>query len=268
MRSMADQNLGETLAKPGENRIHLCGRLTARLEGERVEEGLPGRQGRILFAFLVLRRLRSTPRGELLDVLWPDAPPAAAESALAALLAKLRRCLGASALAGKQDIRLTLPADVWIDVEAAGEGLHRGESAVAQREWTRAWGPARVALHIAARAFMPGYDAPWIAEERRKLEDILVRAHECVAASGLGLGGPELAAAERSARQLIELAPFRESGYRFLMQVLDCRDNTGEALMVYEQLRRTLREELGASPGPATQSLQRRILQGQAPGRE
>jgi len=264
MRSMADQNLGETLAKPGENRIHLCGRFTARLDGKRVEEGLPGRQGRMLFAFLVLRRLRATPRSELLDVLWPESPPVAAESALAALLAKLRRCLGSGALAGKQDVRLILPANVWIDIEAAGEGLHRGESAVARSDWAGAWGPSRVALHIAARAFLPGYDAPWIAEERRKLDDVLVRAHECVAASGLGLAGPELAAAERSARQLVELAPFRESGYRFLMQALDLRDNTGEALLVYEQLRRVLREELGASPGAATQALQRRILQGQS----
>jgi len=261
---MADQNLGETLAKPGESRIHLCGRFTVRIDGDRLEEGLPGRQGRMLFAFLVLHRLRATPRAELLDVLWPQSPPAAAESALAALLAKLRRNLGAGALAGKQEIRLALPSGAWIDIEAAAEGLHRGESAVARGDWAGAWGPARVALHIAARAFLPGYDARWIAEERRKLEDVLVRAHECVAASGLGLGGPELAAAERSARQLIELAPFRESGYRFLMQALALRDNTGEALLVYEELRRVLREELGASPGAATQALQRRILQGQA----
>ena len=216
----------------------------------------------MLFAFLVLRRLRATPRDELLAVLWPDSPPAAAESALAALLAKMRRVLGAQALGGRQEIRLILPTDVWIDVEAAGEGLHRGESAVAQGDWVRAWGPARVALHIAARAFMPGYDASWIADERRRLEDVLIRAHECVAASGLGLAGPELAAAERSAHKLVELAPFRESGYRFLMQVLVQRDNTGEALLVYEQLRQKLREELGASPGAATQALQRRILQG------
>jgi hypothetical protein len=40
---MAVQNIGETLAEDGENRIHLRGRLTARLYGGRVEEGLPGR---------------------------------------------------------------------------------------------------------------------------------------------------------------------------------------------------------------------------------
>src|SRR5687768_8334226 len=100
MLIIATQNLGETLAEYGENRIHLCGRLTVRIAGERVEEALPGRQGRMLFAFLVAHRLRATPRNELLDVLWPDAVPAAAESALAALLAKLRRILGTGSIAG------------------------------------------------------------------------------------------------------------------------------------------------------------------------
>jgi DNA-binding SARP family transcriptional activator len=119
-----------------------------------------------------------------------------------------------------------------------------------------------VALHIAARGFLPGYEAPWIAEIRRRLEDVLVRSHECVAASGLGLGGPELAAAERSARRVTELAPYRERGYRFLMQALAARDSVGEALLVYEQLRKVLRDELGASPAAATQALQRQLLKG------
>lgn len=248
------------MAQDGENRIHLCGRLTVRIGGERLEDALPGRQGRMLFAFLVVQRLRATPRGELLDVLWPDAAPAAAETALAALLAKLRRVFGPASIAGKHDVRLVLPADAWVDLEAAQEGLHRAESAVALNEWARAWGPARVALHIAARGFLPGYEAPWIADVRRRLEDVHVRSLECVAAGALGLGGPELAAAERSARRLTELAPYRESGYRLLMRALAARDSVGEALQVYEQLRKVLRDELGASPGAATRALQQQLL--------
>lgn len=263
---MNDHNLGETLAPGAETRIHLCGRLTVRIAGRRVEESLPGRQGRMLFAYLASRRLRPAPRGELLDVLWPEEAPAAAESALAALLAKLRRVLGAEALAGRQDLRLVLPAGAWIDVEAAAEGLHAGESANAQGDWARAWGPARVALHIAARSFMPGYDAPWIVEARRRMDDVLVRSCECVAESGLGLGGPELAAAERSARRLVELAPLRESGYRLLMRVLAAQDNAAEALLVYERARQALREALGTSPGAAMQALHQSLLTGRSAG--
>lgn len=262
---MADQdlnNLGETLVSRPRTRIQLCGRLTARIEGRRVEEALPGRQGRLLFAYLVAHRRRPSPRSDLMEALWPNRLPAAADTALSALLTKLRTVVGVDAVVGKQDVRLLLPIDTWIDLEAATEGLHRAESAVSLNDWARAWGPARVALHIALRGFLPGYEAPWVDEIRRRLDDVLLRAHECVAASGLGLSGPELPSAERSARALIKLAPYRESGYRFLMEVLSVRGNVAEALMTYEQLRRLLREELGASPGPATQAVHKRLLQG------
>jgi SARP family transcriptional regulator, regulator of embCAB operon len=198
-----------------------------------------------------------------MQALWPARLPAAADTALSALLAKLRTVLGPGAVAGKQDVRLVLPADAWVDLEAASESLHRAASGVAHCDWARAWGPSRVALHVAQRGFLPGFDAPWIDEVRRQLDEILVRAHECVAAIGLGLAGSELPSAERSARALIKLAPYRESGYRFLMEVLAEQGNVAEALLTYEQLRRLLREELGANPGPAMQALHKRLLQGE-----
>jgi class 3 adenylate cyclase len=256
------QNLGETLVPHHSTRIQLCGRLTATIEGRRVEEELPGRQGRLLFVYLAAHRRRPSTRSELMEALWPDRLPAAADSALSALLTKLRSVVGAGAVVGKQDVRLLLPIDTWIDLEAANEGLHRAASAVSQQDWARAWGPSRVALHIAQRGFLPGYEAAWVDEIRRRLNDVLVRAHECVAAIGLGLSGSELPSAERSARELIKLAPYRESGYRFVMEVLAAQGNVAEALLTYEQLRRLLREELGASPGSATQALHNRLLQG------
>jgi len=199
------QNLGETLVPQPETRIQLCGRLIAKVEGQRLEDLLPGRQGRLLFAYLVMHRRQPASRSQLIEALWPKDAPAAVDTALSALLTKLRGVLGTRAVAGKHDIRLVLPPGTWVDVEAAIEGLHRAASAVARRDWTGAWGPARVTLHIAMRTFMPGYEAPWIDEVRGKLADALLRAHECVAASGLGMAGTELESAERSARAIIKL---------------------------------------------------------------
>jgi len=250
------------LASGPATRIQLCGRLIARIEGRRIEEALPGRQGRLLFAYLAAHRLRPSSRSALMEALWPDRLPAASETALSALLTKLRNVVGAGGIAGKHEVRLVLPGDAWIDLEAATEGLHRASSAVAQKDWARAWGPSRVALHIAQRGFLAGQDAPWIDEIRRRLDDVLVRAHECVAAVGLGLAGSELASAERSARELVRLAPFRESGWRFLMEVLAVQGNVAEAPLAYEQLRQSMREELGASPGAATEAVHRSLLQG------
>lgn len=240
-------------------------KTTVRIRGSRLEDRLPGRQGRLLFAYLAAHRQRLVVRSELLDVLWPDEAPGAAESGLAALLAKLRRALGTGTLDGKHDIRLVLPADAWVDLEAARDSLHRAESAIGVQDWGRAWGPARVTMHIAGRTFLPGYQSPWVESVRRELQHCLLRAHECVAVCGLGLGGSELATADRAATKLIELAPLRETGYRLLMQVAAARGDVAEALSVYEQLRVVLREALGASPGPLVQALHRQLLRGSDP---
>lgn len=241
-------------------RVQLCGRLVIQHGEDRIEGRLPSRQGRLLFAYLVLNRRRPTPRAELIGALWPERVPAAADSALSALLSKLRRALPNGWLDGREDPRLELPPATLLDVEAAREGLHRGESAVALCEWSRGWAPARVALHSATRELLPGHDAPWIDAARRELEDIRIRALECVAQIGLGMGGPELAAARRAGRALIEANPSSETGYRYLIEALEREDKVAEGLQVYEQLRRALRDELGIPPSPSSQKLHGRLL--------
>lgn len=240
----------------------MCGRVVATVDGRRVERELPGRLGRLLLVHLVVNRRRPVARDELLSALWGDATPAAAGTSLSALLSKLRRTFGPERLEGRGSVRLVLPEPAWIDLEAATEGLHRAESAVARRDWAAAWGPGRVAQHVAARGFLPGEDAPWIAEQRRRLEEIHVRALELVAHACLELGAGELATAERTARALVELAPYRESGYRLLMEVHAARGNPAEGLVVYDRLRTRLREELGVGPSAATLALHRRLLGG------
>jgi DNA-binding SARP family transcriptional activator len=248
------------LADEGGTRIQLCGRLAVEVAGRRVEQELPGRQGRLLFAYLAATRARRATRAELAEAIWPAGQPDAADASLASLLSKLRRVLGSGVLEGKTELRLALPADAWVDLEAAGVTVHRAESAVALGEWERSWAPARTALYAANRGFLPGYDAPWIDERRRWLEDVRLRALECVGAAGLRMGGTETAAAERAGRALVEAAPFRESGYRLLMEALAARGNTAEALRVYETLRLLLRDELGVAPGAEAQELHRRLL--------
>ncbi len=229
----------------------------AELDGRRVESELPGRQGRVLFVYLVLNRLRPAPRDELVEAVWPDGPPANVESALSALLSKLRKLVE---LEGRSEVRVLLPTDAWIDLDAAREALHRAESAVAREAWHDAWGPERVAQHVAARGFLPGESAPWIEAVRHGLEGIELRSLELSADACIHIGGSELDTAERSARSLVAKAPFRESGHRLLMEVLAARANRAEALQAYERLRVLLREELGAAPSPETQALHRRLL--------
>jgi DNA-binding SARP family transcriptional activator len=247
------RNLGASLA----TRVHLCGRLTVEVEGRSVESELPGRQGRLLLAYLVFSRRRPVVRQELLAAVWGEELPAAPESALSALLSKLRRHLP---LEGRSELRLAFPADAWVDVEAASDALHRAEGAVARRDWTGAWGPARVVQHIAGRELLRGEEAAWLDEHRRHLRESYERGLELAAQACLEIGGTELPTAERAARTLVEVAPYRESGYRLLMLALEEQGNRAEALRVYDVLRLRLRDELGSAPSPVIQELHRALL--------
>ena len=84
-----------------------------------------------------------------------------------------------------------------------------------------------------------------------RLGELHLRALEAYAQAGLGIGGTELAAAVRAGRELTRRDPYRESGHRLLMNALAREGNTAEALLVYDQLRTRLQDDLGAAPQPA-----------------
>jgi SARP family transcriptional regulator, regulator of embCAB operon len=249
-----------TLASPDRHwRIQICGPIAVERAGQRLDSRLPGRQGRLLFTYLVLNRHRLVPRDELAEALWQEPDPAAVDTRLNPLLSKLRRVFGTDALEGRSNVRLLLP-DAEIDLETALEAIHRAESAIAQEDWSRAWGPALTGLFVAERDFLCGEDAPWIDQTRHQLQVLQLRALECYAAAGLGVGGTELAGVVRAGNQLICLAPLREAGYRYLMRALAGQHCLAEALHVYGQLSETLRDQLGASPSPATRQLYEDLL--------
>ena len=243
------------------SQVQLCGSLVVALDGRRVEGQLPGRKGRLLFVYLVLNRTRDATSAELVEALWEDGAPEQAEATLRTLISKVRRAVGTDALGRGGRYRLSLPSDVRVDLEVARDAIHRAESAAAASDWQRAWAPAQVALITAGRDFLPGEESSWIAETRRSLRELENRALECFAAASLGIGGTELAIAERAARRLVEREPFHESGHRLLMETLVAEGNVADALLVYERLAGVLREELGADPSPATRDLHRSLLE-------
>lgn len=253
--------LAPTLGDKPATRIQLCGRLAVEIDGRELTPKLPAGQARVLFTYLTVARALPSQREQLIEALWPYRQPAGAEAALSALLSRLRAALGADVLCGRGEIHLQLPADAWIDLEAAEEAIHRAEAAVTQHDWARGWGPSLIAMFTARRGFLPSEDLPWADEYRQRLGEIHVAALECYAAVALGVGGSELPAGERSARELVKLAPYREHGHALLMEILASRGNSAEALRIYEQLRQRLRDELGAAPAPELRELQERLLQ-------
>jgi DNA-binding SARP family transcriptional activator len=231
-------------------RIQLCGRFAVVVDGEPTESRLPGRQGRLLVAYLATYRVQPVERTVLLDALWPDGGAGAA-GALTVLLSKVRTLLAPAEIRGRRTLQLILPADSAVDLETATTSLHSAESAVALQDWRRAWPAALAAQYVSRRRFLAEFEAPWIDEWRRQLDVIYERALACYGEACLGIGGTELPAAERAARHLLAHAPLAETGHRLLMRALAARGDAAAALAAYGQLRQLLREELGglAVPG-------------------
>jgi class 3 adenylate cyclase/DNA-binding SARP family transcriptional activator len=247
-------------------------RLAIEANGLRLDEQrFPGRQGRILFAYLAVHHGRSVPRDELAELLWGEDLPATWEKALRVLTTKLRALLEECGIDGSSTLRsafgcyqLTLPVDAWIDVDAAASAVERGEAALAGRELDEARAQASSAVELARRVFLPGEDGRWVEDQRRDLRDVLVRALECL--RDAALAGGEFGNAVRHAAEITELEPFRETSYRALMQAHVAAGNPAEALRVYERCRRFLADELGAYPSPESEAVYLEVLRN-SPGR-
>jgi SARP family transcriptional regulator, regulator of embCAB operon len=247
-------------------RIYLSGEVAVEC-GERLlrERDLPGRQGRLALVFLVAERERAVPQSELAELLWPDALPPSWPVALSAVISKLRNKLASVGLDRDRVIanafrcyQFRPPPDAWIDLEAAADAVHQAEGALLANQPQAAYGPALIGTTIARRPFLVGEDAPWITGRRQRLRETLVRALDCRVEALLWNG--ELRLALDQARAAVELEPYRESGYRRLMQVLVRQGDRAEAVRVYNECRRLLAEELGVAPSDETESVRRSLI--------
>lgn len=242
-------------------RITLCGRLSVVWDGDELEGAIPGRQGRLLFAYLVLNRSRPVRRDELVEALWADEGlPSGGEGLLAPPLSRLRKALGPGRLDGRSELSLVLGDDPWIDWEVAQESLERAQSSLATGDTVAAWNEALEAERVFSAGLLPGLEARWIDEHRVLLEELRLKALEAVARIGAGMGPSEQSRAERAARQAVEAAPFRESARVALIEVMRAQGNVAEALRAYEELRVLLRDELGTFPAPELTALHEQLL--------
>jgi DNA-binding SARP family transcriptional activator/ABC-type branched-subunit amino acid transport system substrate-binding protein len=230
------------------------------------EARFPGRQGRLLFAYLVAEQGRPVPRHELADAIWGEAPPATWEKVLTVVVSKLRSLLAEHGVADPGVLtgafgcyRLELPEGTWVDVIVAADAAHEAEQALQSGDLQRAQGAASLAASLTRQPFLPGEESAWVEEKRRELT--AVRGHALAALADVGLRSGNGAEAAKWAEQTIALAPFRESGYRRLMEAHAVAGNRAEALSVYEQCRQLLADELGAYPSPETESIYRELLE-------
>lgn len=245
-------------------RLYLLGHLVLETPAGIVPgERLPGRQGRLALVRLAVVRSEAVPREVLADTLWPDGPPPAWETALSAIVSKLRSQLSSVGLQGVLRTadgcyELRLPGDVWVDLEYATQQLDRAEGSLRGDDIEAAWAAATVALAILRRPLLPGEEGDWLTGQRARLEQQRLRAYDALGRVWLARG--EGALAQRLAEEAIAVAPLREPSHRLLIRAHLAQDNRSEAIVAYHRCRDVLVAELGIEPAPATERVYRRAL--------
>lgn len=239
--------------------LRLLGPLQVTAGGVNVAIGSP--KQRVVLAMLALGE--RTRVDELVEELWCGSPPASVAITLQTLVSRLRRTLQR---AGTEcSIRLDGTAYVLeldpdrVDVRrfetlvlAGRRGLESGEPDIAARSYRQAlalWrGPALADL--AERDFARPAAA--------RLEEARLEAVEGLADAELAAARP--AAALETVQRFIPDHLFRERLRAQQMLALYRLGRQAEALAAYQELRRTLADDLGLDPSPDLQALERRIL--------
>lgn len=239
--------------------IRLLGPLEAVRGGRQVPLGGP--KQRLVLAVLALHAGTVVSADRLVEALWEDEPPPTASTALQGHVSRLRRLLGAEAIA-------TRPPGYVLDQPAAeAVDLHRFLAlADAARDQEPAVREATLELALGlwrGPAFADLDDGAALAEEARRLEELRLVAYEDLVETRLALG--------RHAEVVVELEafarrePFRERVTEQLMLALYRNGRQADALDTYRRYRQELSDALGLEPGPALRELERRVLE-QDPG--
>jgi DNA-binding SARP family transcriptional activator len=242
-------------------RIYVVGRVTVEHNAAVVHEpDLPGNQGRLALAMLAVEHKHPVGRDEIADELWPDQLPRSWETALRAVISKVRSCLAGAGLTpdlivnafGCYQLRLDSgwPDPGWLDLEAASESLHSAETQLAQGDAAAAAVSATLTCLICSRPFLRGIYSPWTLRQRDRIAAMHVEARECLAEAHASAG--EFALSARAAESGLMLDPYRDTLYQRLIRSRALSGDRMAAASVYARYRDLMIRELGVQPTPET----------------
>jgi predicted ATPase/DNA-binding SARP family transcriptional activator len=202
-----------------------------------------GRLSRALLAALAVDPDLVTGVDELVDALWGDGPPAAAEKVVRNRVSQLRGVL-TTAFIDTVGAGYRMGSTVEIDARRFED--HQLPGALRLALWRGApfgdiaeWPPARAA-------------AGRLGELRAHLEEVAI-----VEQLDAGVDAGSLAGRVEG---LVDAAPFRERRWALLMRTLYLAGRQHDALQAFQRARVLLREELGLSPGTELVDVERSIL--------
>ena len=240
-------------------RVGVLGPVTLWRDGREQAAGQP-RQLAVL-GVLATRANRVVSRGELIDAVWGDQPPASAEGGIYTYVAGLRRVIEPDR-PRRDDRSRPVPATTIVS-GGGGYLLRLGVGALDAEQFERCLTAARAlradrdlggalrtvdeALALCRGLPYAGVPGPFAEAEQRRLIELRTTAIE--ERSELMLAQGQAAAAVPELIALAAAHPLREQATGLLMIALYRCGRQAEALRVFGETRKRLAEDLGIDPG-------------------
>lgn len=251
----------DTIERSLDCQFSVLGPMVVRTDGEvRTPSASKIRQ---VLALLLLRANQVVSLDTAIEELWAQRPPRTAVTVVQTYVYQLRKLLAEPS--GRQLIRTVAPGYV-LDVPAEAVDCWRFNTFVQRgRQELEADQPAEAAAVLTAALDMwqgsvleNVEHGPVLMRFAAGLEDQRLLATELRLRANLSLGQhreviPEL-------RMLVSAHPYHEWLYAQLIIALHRAGRRGEALAVYQNLRRVLNTELGLEPSDDVKRIQRSVL--------
>jgi DNA-binding SARP family transcriptional activator/DNA-binding beta-propeller fold protein YncE len=218
-----------------------------------------------VLALLLLHANEVVSTDRLIDDLWGDPPPESAGNMLQGYVSHLRKTLEPSSERGEHELIVSRPPGYVLKVRpdhvdaARFEQLaNEGRQLLDEGEAEGAAERLRAALALWRGRALDDLAYEPFAQAIRRLEELRLQTLEDRIDADLALGRHDALIGEL--RELVDDHPLRERLRAQLMTALYRCGRQADALEVYREARRALRDQLGIEPGPALRQLEQAIL--------
>jgi DNA-binding SARP family transcriptional activator len=238
-------------------RVSTFGREQAERDGTIIESSAwSSARARELFLYLLLNG--PSTRTQICLELWPEQTPEAVKNNFHTTLFRVRQALGEQSIAFDDEERYGLHPSitVWSDVVEFESLINRASNLPMRAAHTEDL--LQHAADLYKGEFLPDFDAKWINTRREDLSnrylETLTRLGQCAEARS------DWSTAVRQFEKVLEIDPYREPVYRFLMSCYAEQGNRKKVLQTYQSLETLLLKELATQPSPETRQLLRNLI--------
>lgn len=207
--------------------------------------GLSNREFELLLALSTHRY--GLPRGEILDLLWPDGDETKSRSALNVMVHRLRSRVGGGEFVSVEGDRYMLHSSVLVDLWTAQETWRdfRTKRHLTDQEALH----LREAVRLLRECAVQSASLPdWFQPHVRRLAETAQEAATALARRALGKG--EIAGALAIAREIVDYDPLDEPAREILIKALLASGDRSGASRELRHYRQLLRTELDAEASP------------------